>query len=287
MNESLRVIRALQSRWAQKIACDHTRPYYADTVSSNLFLTRLNSDTEGELSRADGAELQDAGEKPAKMRALMSSSALAVNFFDSWRHAALPPLALALGLTGDPAALEFEHKCSGYPVGPRRPNLDLLLTTSDGTRIGVESKFAEPYRGSSGHKPLTPKYLRPDVSLWAQRGLMKAQQLAAAPQHDWLHLDAAQLLKHFLGLASEDEGPWSLLYLWYDTGLEDAATLRSEIEAFGQFVNEDGPVFAACSYQEAFARLETTSEPVDGWYGYMAERYFSTSTIPAPFQTHG
>ena len=38
---------------------------------------------------------------------------------------------------------------------------------------------------------------------------------------------------------------------------------------------------------EAFAHLETTSEPVDGWYGYMAERYFSTSTIPASFQTHG
>ena len=87
VSESLGVIRALQSRWAQKIACDHTRPDYADTVSSNLFLTRLNSDTEGEFSRADGAELQDAGGKPAKMRALMSSSALAVNFFDSWRHA--------------------------------------------------------------------------------------------------------------------------------------------------------------------------------------------------------
>ena len=37
--------------------------------------------------------------------------------------------------------------------------------------------------------------------LWAQRGLMKAQQLATAPQHDWLHLDTVQLLKHFLGLA--------------------------------------------------------------------------------------
>ena len=59
------------------------------TVSSNLFLTRLNPDTEVEFSHADGAEIQAASGKPAKMWALLSSSALAMNFFDAWRPTTL------------------------------------------------------------------------------------------------------------------------------------------------------------------------------------------------------
>ena len=284
MSKSLRVIRELQSTWASSVARDRTRPDYTVTVSSNLFLTRLNPDTEVEFSRADGAEIQDASGKPAKMQALLSSSALAVNFFDAWRPATLEPLARALGLVGGLAALEFEHKCFAYPVGPRRPNLDLLVETGDGTRIGVESKFTEPYRGSPGLKTLSAKYLRPGVHLWAARGLMPAQQLAAESRRGWRHLDASQLLKHLLGLASENDGPWCLLYLWYDTGLADADTLRHEIEDFGHVVNADRPVFAACSYQEAFSRLDTTSEPVDGWHDYMAARYFSAASTPTSLQ---
>ena len=36
--------------------------------------------------------------------------------------------------------------------------------------------------------------------------------------------------------------------------LADADTLRQKIEDFGHVVNADRPVFAACSYQEAFSR---------------------------------
>jgi hypothetical protein len=62
------------------------------------------------------------------MRALVSSSALAVNFFDPWRGETLADLGAALSLNAPVMSLYFEYKPSNYPVKPRSPNLDLRLT---------------------------------------------------------------------------------------------------------------------------------------------------------------
>ena len=280
MSQSLRAVRELQLKWASDIPRDAARPLYAANIADNLFLRRLNADSKEEFSDADGAELEDRHGRPAKIQALMSSSALAVNFFDPWRGLGLGQLGAALNIGSPISSFRFEYKCGDYPVGPRSPNLDLLLTAPDGGRIGVESKFTEPYRGSGSHKPLTDKYLRTGANLWASRGLTRAQHLAHQTRHTWLHLDTNQLLKHLLGLASETAATVSLLYLWYDTGLEDAKVHRSEIALFRDLIEGERALFFACSYQEAFARLEAAQQPTAGWHTYMSTRYFPPASQP-------
>jgi hypothetical protein len=52
-------------------------------VVDNLFQA-LNESTRKAFEQGSGSELQDTASRPAKIKALHSSSALAVNFFDRW-----------------------------------------------------------------------------------------------------------------------------------------------------------------------------------------------------------
>jgi hypothetical protein len=272
----VRYIEALQTAWAQAVRRDTVRPEYVSSVSDNLILRCLDKDTASEFRAADGSELRDSPKRPAKMRALMSSSALAVNFFDAWRRANKAPLGSVLALGTPCSELRFEYVCKGYPVGPRSPNLDLLLTLADGRRVGVESKFAEPYRRAGRHAQLAAKYLEAGKRHWAEAGLNRAQSAAEKLRAAWKYLDVAQLLKHMLGLAKDGCGS-TILYLWYDTGLDDAGTHRAEIEKFAEAIRGDSVEFRARTYQQAFRALEPASTPAVGWYEYMATRYFGGS----------
>src|SRR6476619_2721205 len=84
--DSLPYITAEQSRWARDSSITMQRDGYVSLLADNLFLRDLNPDTRAEFERADGGELNDEGRRPAKMLSLISSAALAVNFFDAWRH---------------------------------------------------------------------------------------------------------------------------------------------------------------------------------------------------------
>lgn len=275
MTESLRFAEVAQAAWSRRTPLDPARPGYTATIGANLFLGGLRPATEAEFRAADGAELEDTARRPAKMRALVSSSALGVNFFDAWRDSMHTGLGQVLGLGAPSAKLRFEYKPDRYPVGPRSPNLDLLLTLEAGHRVGVESKFTEPFRAPGGDALLSPKYFPIGVNLWDQAGLGRAQQLAGRLAARWHYLDAAQLLKHMLGLACESEESATLLYLWYDTGLDDAQAHRTEVVMFAEQVHGDRVGFRSCTYQEAFAALPAGAETVAGWREYMAARYFS------------
>ncbi len=278
MKFSLPSIEKKQKLWGSKHAALHmTRDTYVCSVRANLFLSKLLEATEAEFSTADGSELTGSADRPAKMCALVSSSALAVNFFDAWRSAESlwPVLAKSLGFTSAIQAMRFEYKPERYPVGPRTPNIDLLLTLRDGRRVGVESKFAEPYRSASGKVDLSKKYFPDTVGLWAQRGMPGAQRVAEDAATDWSHLDVAQLLKHMLGLASESQMPATLLYLWYDSGFKEGETQRAEVARFAGLVSGDRVDFSSITYQELFAALSEASEPVANWRSYMASRYFA------------
>lgn len=211
------------------------------------------------------------------MWALASSSALAVNFFDAWREAPKDPLASALGFEEDIAALSFEHKCKNYPVGPKSPNLDVSLTLKSGARVGIESKFAEPFRTPGVDSVLALKYYPVGSGRWRKVGLEGAQRLADKMRGQWDYLDVPQLLKHLLGLRSEAPHEVArLLYLWFDTGLEDAQQHRKEVEQFRDAIDGDGVDFKAITYQELFRRLDKShSDPAPGWRAYLGERYFS------------
>ncbi|MEO8336199.1 MAG: hypothetical protein ABI664_14565 [bacterium] len=76
-----------------------------------------------------------------------------------------PVLGKALALPFDIRAFRFEYKPERFPVGPRTPNMDLLFELTDGHSVGVESKFAEPYRSAGSKIALSPKSRDPALPL--------------------------------------------------------------------------------------------------------------------------
>jgi hypothetical protein len=272
MTISLSHTERVQAQWALKAGKSLERPGYVKDLADNLILRKLNLQTKYEFANADGSELD------SKMRALVSSSALAVNFFDSWRDVPKELLTSALKLQEPITSLRFEYKCDKekYPVGPRSPNLDLLLTLANGQRIGIESKFVEPYRNRGTGYSLSPKYFPPGLGHWSNAGLLRAQSLANEIRGQWKYLDAPQLLKHMLGLRSEQpEAIVHLIYVWYDTDFDDAKAHRAEVEQFSNSIAGDIVRFSAISYQELFRSLRDSSpDSSPGWAAYLAERYF-------------
>ena len=106
---TLLLLDAAQKEWAQRARIAIERPGYVMSAGDNLFLSGLNRDTETEFREGDGSEMRDVGTRPAKMRALLSSSALAVNFFDAWRETPkIGPLLLDLAGVHD-TRLELTH----------------------------------------------------------------------------------------------------------------------------------------------------------------------------------
>ncbi|MBK8245850.1 MAG: hypothetical protein IPK85_00320 [Gemmatimonadetes bacterium] len=284
MSESAALISRQQDQWASTLPRDHHHTHYLPAILDNVFERRLHPETRADFDRGDGSELHDSEfrtgkNRPAKMRALASSSALAVNFFDAWRDADKAALSSALGLPAPIAKLQFEFKPDLYPVKPRSPNLDLLLELADGRLVGVESKFAEPYRSATGHRTLSPRYLPEGQRLWMEAGLPGAQALADTLSPDWKHLDAPQLLKHMLGLASmrTPRRADSLLYLWFDTDRDDARNHAAEVDCFASHVAGDAVHFLNVTYQQAFARLGNI-EPRPGWWEYVEGRYLRANS---------
>lgn len=110
MTESLRHIETAQAAWSRGTPLNSGRPGYAAALGENLFLGGLRATTESEFRAADSAELEDTARLPAKMRSLVSSYALAVNFFDAWRDSGLAHLGKAHSLGVQDARHRFEYK---------------------------------------------------------------------------------------------------------------------------------------------------------------------------------
>jgi hypothetical protein len=254
---------------------------YVKTVERNL-RQPLSAKARAAFEAGDGGELTDSRSRPAKMRALHSSSALAVNVFDFWTTRDPAPLAKALQLDHPIVEVAFEGKLgTGLPGNP--PNLDVVLTCAHKTVVAIESKFTEwmsakPRR----HAAFKPKYFPADAPLWLGRGLPKAQQLAEERRH-FTYLDVPQLLKHTLGLKSQDFVGSSLLYLYFDAAGPEAEEHRREIARFQQQL--DAAVgFRALTYQDLVARLAAArTEDMGPYLEYLTSRYVGAATVtPLP-----
>lgn len=92
---------------------------------------------------------------------------------------------------------------------------------------------------------------------------------------DFGPLDAAQLVKHALGLrkAFGDKG-YRLLYLWFDAGGPVADEHRKAIIRFGEEARGEIP-FDAMTYQELFAHLWASGEADPEHLAYLETRYFA------------
>jgi hypothetical protein len=265
-----------QRSWAESVGLDVDTRGYLTSVDANL-LQPLSARTKQSFENGSGAELQDTPSRPAKMKALHSSSALGVNVFDYWVDRDTSSLLSALGLdSGSLDALTFEAQ---FPTGLQGnpPNLDVALEYSDGHVIGVESKFSEWLTPKSKNKaPFKPKYFSEAIGLWESKGLPKTQRLAEAvntQEEIFRHLDVPQLLKHALGMANQLGSQFSLYYIYFDWDGPESEVHRQEIDRFDDLVGDEFR-FKVRSYQELFSSLNEMGYDDETYMGYLHQRYF-------------
>lgn len=264
-----------QLAWASRIGLRPDSRGYLVRYELNLFQP-LSPPAQSAFTEGSGSELLPIKGRPAKMAAVHSSSALAVNVFDYWSTKPLGAIADSLHMEPVPASFRFEVK---FPTGLEGtpPNLDLAFFYPDDRIVGVESKFTEWLTPKSPRKErFKAKYFPENEFLWSQVGLPNAQRLAGAlrrREQVFRYLDASQLLKHMLGLATGARGKSSLCYVFFDSSRRESSIHSTEIEQFATLIASDMP-FHWCSYQDVFERLRTSLGAEHRSYmSYLTDRY--------------
>lgn len=284
---------------------------YLHNLADNLF-TPLSEDNLAYYTSGDGNETKDSRTRLAKMKALHSSSAIVVNLFQYWQGKDVCPILNACKLTSrnsSKVGYMIEHLGSDSPkeipiaisplnykitfekqyqisadktLFPHSPNIDIVIDTplSD---IAIESKFTEPY-SSRKHGGLKEKYVE-NISFWD--GLPNLYELAkeiSPNDNKFQYLDAAQLIKHVLGLTkscanknkpdSRLKHGFRLLYLWYDVIGKDGVAHRKEIEQFEEIAQKDNVKFSHITYQEVIIKLAKEFYQKNEIYcNYLTDRY--------------
>jgi hypothetical protein len=263
-----------QRNWAESHGLKPDARGYLTDVASNL-LQPINPKTRLAFENGSGSELQDTPTRPAKMKALHSSSALAVNFFDSWVGRDKSALQAALQVDREISSVSFEAQ---FPTGltGNPPNLDVTLKLSDGFVIGIESKFSEWLSPKSVNKdPFKSKYFPEGIRLWAERGLPVSQELAEQMNSGatrFRYLDAAQLLKHALGMANQLGDQFSLYYMYLELPGKESNIHAEEVRQFASYVGAELG-FKAITYQQLLSSLQHGSEAGSEYLEYLRKRY--------------
>jgi hypothetical protein len=236
-------------------ACDGRG--YAHALADNLVDGLSLDDFQADFAEGAGQELE------GKMRAAYSSSALAVNCFGRW---ASDPSSLTIcGQTGF-SKLQFEAKCP-TGVGRMPPHLDLVLTGPDGV-LAIESKCTE-YMNS--HKAKFADAYVDNITDHRTKTGWYAEMLTLREQPDkYRFLDAAQLIKHYFGLAhTYPETPITLIYLFWEPAnggdFNDIKKHRAEINIFSEAVANSEVSFQSLSYPELWEGWESQDQP--SWLG--------------------
>jgi hypothetical protein len=206
------------------------------------------------LAKAGGKEIESG-----KLLSSESSAALAVNCF-GWfieRPELLPPL-IGLETAGVPELVDVEF-CARFPwSGGRHPWLDAVVQTPT-TLIGIESKRFEPFRDAKSVH-LSDAY---NLKVWGRnmKSYERMRDRIRSGEEKFVHLDAAQLVKHAFGLVTEggrrNRTP-SLFYLFSEPAARnghaivpvDLARHRYEIARFAEAVAGDEVIFRSASYAE-------------------------------------
>jgi hypothetical protein len=237
-----------------------------ETGYANQFETNLvegPSDENVERTRRDlieGGGHELAGESP-KMHAAYSSAMLAVNSFAHWRNSKQDLGLLQLGGTSNFTDLQFERKlATGLRGTP--PHLDVLAEGGQNV-VAVESKCTE-YLGeqvASFKDVYQAKVLELADDSWAA----EYTRLVENPTR-FRFLNAAQLIKHYLGIKNQLGGLRSvLLYLyWEPSNPEKSAVFaahRDEIARFSKGLSDANVQFQALSYPELWSNWETLERP--------------------------
>lgn len=207
------------------------------------------------LSKSPGNEIASG-----KFANSESSASLAVNAF-GWfieQPSILPPFPSLPFPNWSPVRVDIEESLRFPWRGGLHPWLDAVVET-DKHLIGVESKRCEPFR--SKPKPILSEAYWRDV--WGDRmgGWQSVRNALRDGTLRFKHLDAAQLVKHSLGLLTQAHKRGRapiLLYLYAEPQQvggrtiqpSDHATHRTEIGILADMVGSDEVTFIATSYSE-------------------------------------
>ena len=235
-------------------------------------------------TRAAGHELTNG-----KFFSPESSAGLVANCFGLFldRPEALPPLPGTAAL-GWPASYVDLEAVVRFPwSGGRHPHLDVLIET-DEALIGIESKRYEPFRAKSSAE-ISDAYLRP---VWGEKmvGYERMRGALCDGTARYRHLDAAQLVKHALGLRTaihrQDRAcPKQpvLFYLFAEPATwsdgqplrhEHRTAHRNEIQHFADAVAGDEVTFLFCSYARLLAAWSAQTEaPIRAHAAAVRNRY--------------
>lgn len=219
---------------------------YAKTFDDALlrqFSSATRTAVRTDLMGKGGSELIGNGTRRPKFQAAYSSAALAANAFGPFlvENEGIP---IAGEIFSGETRLEVECP-SGLRGTP--PTLDCLV---DGERIlAVESKCTEPFHPH--HAQFSPAY--GDAMAAAHPTWRAEYQRLVEDPHRYRHLDAAQLIKHYLGLRKQfHDRPTTLAYVyWEPTNASEIAACSihaAEIAEFSRCVSDPALKFVAVSY---------------------------------------
>ena len=269
-------IKDAQQDWARSRGIPIDSRGYVREVEANLWQPLSTHARQG-FEGGAGSELSK------NMKALHSSSALVVNFFDYWTDRNKIPILTALGidLKGE-ISLDFEaHYPTGLDGPP--PHLDVAITHGTGV-VAVESKFIEHLKRSitKGKSEFTDSYFPKSCGLWAQKSLFACQALAdelwdeerCGSIQQFEYLGPRQLLKHVLGLATQLGSQFCLYYLYYDWPGNRSEVHKREIDLFTERVGSEVR-FKSLTYQDVFERLKDFGQVGSEYLDYLETRYFA------------
>lgn len=160
LRETAAQLKLQQKKWAQEnLKCDVDDRGYLPKWQHNI--REPQAEAERQFEQGDGAELHDGPTRPAKMRAVHSSSALAWNFFGFFQRTTTEPLLSALRVGGNLTRIAFERKVPSV-VGGMDHNLDVVLLPSEAASKGATSSCIDHFQTpttrtiASGKRTLRP-----------------------------------------------------------------------------------------------------------------------------------
>ena len=296
----LEFIKSKQQSWAQRnnfeliggTKNNKGETNYLHSLANNLF-EQLTPQNLTYYNSGDGHETRDSKTRLAKMKAIHSSSAIVVNLFQYWQGKNIYPIMRACNLCAKDSSYLVQEKSNqsisqtpfDYKIKfeeqfeisedkdlfPYTPNIDVIIENFRPKVFAIESKFTEPY--CKRHGGLKTKYVEND-SFW--NNIPHLYQLAKEISPDdnkYQYLDAAQLLKHILGLKKNCKN-FHLLYLWYDVIGTEGAEHRKEIEECAEIAQKDNIKFSHTTYQEIIIKLSKEFYTGNERYcDYLTERY--------------
>lgn len=290
---SMKPILDKQKVWADNKGLRYDKDAYLNCYQSNLFMPLDEADWKS-FKEGKGNELEDKNGEKAKMKSLISSSALCVNFFLYLKQNDLLPYFLeAIGLHNVSVVKgEFEKQLK-TGASSAKANLDFCIECNDCV-IGIESKFTEHY--NKEHDPLKQSYLEaskewqlkdkysksfPKLAEWINNWKIgeyydsKNKKAYTGRFSSFEYLDVAQLIKHLFALNNDEDvkEPYTLLYIHYDMPCYEINKHEKEIKKFASIIEEDRVNFISISYQSIFAKLKEELHTHTEYLSYMQSRY--------------